>query len=110
MKIKASQIKPGMVIGIDRGGAVNSKKKYWDACLITTVNGVKTVEYTHLDLYCNMGRMVGTIDGDRKVKVFTGKKRKTFFDVIKSQILSNLRRAEAEVELVRLVEAMDEGV
>ena len=101
MKIKAKEIKPGMVIGIKR------IKKYNDICLVTACSGYTEIEYTHLDLQDAYGGLVvGTLDGEEKVKVINGDQRKYIIDVIKKDVFKNLHDIENVVDTIRLIEAM----
>lgn len=101
MKIKASEIKPGMVIGIDRGD------NYKDTCLILAKKGFVEVEYTHLDTgEAYGGAMVGTIDGSTMVKVIRGKKRDKIIKTIKDEVFKNLHDIEYLIDMIRLIEAM----
>jgi len=102
MKIKASAIKPGMVICIKRNG------KFDDFCLVTAVKGKSHVEYTHLDFQdAYGGLMVGSLSGDTEVKVVTGKERKHIISKIKDDMFKYLHDAENTIDTIHLIEAMD---
>ena len=101
MKIKARQIKPGMVID----------KKYkndHDYMLVTAVKGYKEVECTHFN-HCDgyMGRLIGFYDGKEEVRVVTNKKKR---DKIIKDILGGVFRllhdAEDNVALIKLIQTM----
>lgn len=102
MKIKASAIKPGMVICIKRDTGWN------DFCLVTAVKGKSPVEYTHLDFQdAYGGLMVGSLDGDTEVKVVLGKERKHIISKIKDDMFKYLHDAENVIDTLHLIEAMD---
>ena len=102
MKIKASAIKPGMVICIKRDTGWN------DFCLVTAVRGKMDVEYTHLDFQDSYGGlMVGSLSGDTDVKVVSGKERKHIISKIKEDMFRYLHDAENTINTLRLIEAMD---
>lgn len=108
MKIKASQVKPGMVIGIDRGD------NYGDVCLVLAIkntggifNRNNVLEYTHLDVNdCYFGPLVGSIRAKSTVKVITGSERKATLKKIKDQVFKSLHNVERTIDTIRLIEAM----
>lgn len=104
MKIKAFKIKPGMVIGIDRGD------NFGDICLVTSIKrkGLVNIEYLHIDLLMAYhGKLVGSIDRKTKVKVIKGKKRKEVISKIKKEVFKSLHNVEADIDTIRLIEAME---
>ncbi len=106
MKIKASKIKPGMVININRKGANN--RKYEDICLVTATTGHTKVNYTHLDFQdAYGGLLIGTIDGLEEVQIIKGKRRKYILDHIKNDVFRNLHDIENIIDTLRLIEAME---
>ena len=101
--IKASEIKPGMVIAVQRG--VN----YEDACLILATTGITNVEYTYLDYQDSYGgAMIGSINGEKKVKVIVDKNRAIVIEKIKNDVFKNLHDIEQLVDTIRLIEAMSD--
>lgn len=86
MKIKAGDMKPGMVIAIKRN------KTFDDVCLVLARTGGKSdmdIEYTHLDLQDSYGgALVGKINGNTLIKVYKGKKRKYVMAKIKEDLFS----------------------
>ena len=102
MKIKASAIKPGMVICIKR------KSEFDDFCLVTATRGKVVVSYTHLDFqYAYGGLLVGSIKGSETVHVILGKKRKRILDRIKRDIFHNLHDVENIIDTLKLIEVME---
>jgi len=100
MEIKASAIKPGMVICIKRGD-------FDDVYLVTTKKGFVKVEYTYLDFQDSYnGLYIGNISGDDLVNVITGKKRKYVIIKIKDAIFKRLHDTENIVNTINLIEAM----
>lgn len=88
MKIKACEIKPGMVIGISRG---KLDAKFPDIALVTATKGIYSVEYTHFNFQdAYGGQMVGTLKGSTKVKVITGKQRQHVIKTILTEVFRNL--------------------
>lgn len=106
MKIKANKIKPGMTIGVKRGG-YNSKTRetvWHDPCLVTAVEGCDRVQYTMFNSHeCSMGRMVGYLNGQDKVKVYTGKKREKILEGVRKHLFDNYFRAKRDLDLIKLV-------
>lgn len=102
MKIKAKNIKPGMVIAIDRGD------DFGDVCLVLATSGFVDVEYKHLDLQDAYDALIGIIKGETDVKVLKGKNRKDVIQKIKSQVFRRLHDIEATIDMIRLIEAMEE--
>lgn len=101
MEIKASEIKPGMVICVKRDTGWN------DFCLVTAVRGKTHVEYTHLDFQdAYGGLMIGSLSGDTKVKVVLGKKRKSIIYKIKEDMFKYLHDAENTIDTIHLIESM----
>ena len=102
MKIKAKEIQPGMVIGIDRGD------NYGDISLVIATKGFVSVEYTHFNYIDSYGgAMIGTIDGKTKVKVITGKKRDKVIKSVKNDLFRNRQDVEKDIEMIWLIQAMD---
>ena len=102
MKIKAKDIQPGMVIGINRGGG------YDDISLVTATKGYDTVEYTHFDYQDGyMGKLVGTLDGKIKVKVIKGNQRQKVIKKIKTDLHRLYWDAKTDIDLIWLIQAMD---
>jgi len=105
MKIKARQIKPGMVID-------KKFKGDHDYMLVTSVKGYKEVECAHFN-HCDgyMGRMIGFYDGKEKVKVITNKKKraKIIKDIL-DDVFKLLHDTEDNVALIKLIQAMDKGI
>jgi len=105
MKIKANQIKPGMVISIKRH---IKKKSFEDICLVVAIKGKQEVEYTHLDFQDPYyGLMVGTINGEQVVQVVEGKKRKFIIQEITKEIYRSLHDTENIINTLKLIEAME---
>lgn len=104
MKIKASKIKPGMVINVKR---LSNKRVINDYCLVTAVSGHIDVDYTHLDFNDSYnGLVIGNIKGTTEVEVIVGKKRKYIIDKIKDDVFRSLHDTENIVNTIRLIEAM----
>ena len=102
MKIKANEMQPGMVIGIDRG------HNYEDVSLVIAKKGFVEVEYTHFDFQDSYhGAMVGTIKGKKKIKVIKGKKRRRVIEQIKSDLHKNYHDVSRNIDTVWLILAMD---
>ncbi len=102
MKIKAKEIQPGMVIGINRG------RGYDDICLVIATKGFVSVEYTHFDyIDAYGGAMVGTLDGKTKVKVITGKKRQKVIKSIKYDLFKSYNDTQKDIDTIWLIQAMD---
>lgn len=100
MKIKASEIKPGMVINIKRKNYNN------DFCLVTAVSGYREVEYTHLNFQdAYNGLMIGSIKGSEKVQIITGKKRQYIINKIKDDVFRSFHDTENIINTIRLIEA-----
>lgn len=98
MKIKASKVKPGMVIQIGES----------EICLVTATFGSSEVEYTFLDLQqAYDGLLVATIDGKQKVKVIKGQKREAAIAIIKTEVFKRLDDTTNTIDTIRLIEAMD---
>jgi hypothetical protein len=98
--MKASEIKPGMVVNIKRNN-VN------DFCLITAVKGRMEVEYTHLDYQDSYnGLLIGSIKGNTEIQVINGKKRQYIIDKIKEDVFRSLHDTENIIDTIRLIEAM----
>lgn len=110
MKIKASQIKPGMLILRDYKRYTSlGKNRTKDYVLVTAKKGFVKVEYTHfnsLDGYS--GRMIGFIDGKEKVKVITKKRLK---ERIVKEILNDRFQykhdVDEDIDTLRLIQSMD---
>jgi len=103
MKIKAYKIKPGVVIGVDRGD------NYGDICLVTAIKrkGLVNIEYVHIDLLMAYhGKLVGSIDRETKVKIIKGKKRKEVINKIKKEVFKSLHDVEEDINTIRLIEEM----
>jgi len=106
MKIKAREIKPGMVIARRQ-----NSKKYDDIVLIISKDGFgKEISYVHYDYQdAYIGLMCGYIDKDEKVKVLTGKKRKKVLEKILSDLFLLRRDAERNVDLLRLIMELEKN-
>jgi hypothetical protein len=104
--INASEIKPGMIIGIKRND------KYDDFCLIIATSGHVKVEYTYLDFQDSYGSTgySGSIDGKERVKVIKGKKRKYIFNHIKDDLFKYKWDNEHLINTLRLIESMDSSL
>jgi len=105
MKIKAFEIQPGMVISKKIGDLE-------DISLITALSSrtVKTISFAKFNLRDSFGgQMVGIYKTNQKVKVIKGARRQC---IIK-EILEDVRRwqlaAERDVEIIKLIQAMDKG-
>lgn len=105
MKIKASQIKPGMVISTNRKWR---RKEIENIFLVTATKGKVNVEYTHLNFQdAYGGLMVGSIDGEQEVRVIKGEKRKFIIEEITKDVFRNLRDIENVIDTLKLIEAME---
>jgi hypothetical protein len=106
-KIKAFNIKPGMVIEITRvvGKPV---RKFPDIALVLAVTGRDIVEYTHFNFQdAYGGQMVGTLNGHNTVKVITGEQRHHVIEVILTEVFRSLHDANQNVDIIKLIQAMD---
>lgn len=105
MKIKAAEIKPGMVI---RVGKKHKETGFEDICLITAVTGGSNVEYTHLGLhYAYEGKMVGAIEGAESVKVIQGRSRDAIIRTIMDEVFNRLLSVGKDFDMLRMVQEMD---
>lgn len=99
MRIKARQIKPGMVINI----------RDKDYALVTSVKGYTEVECTHFNYSDGyMGRLTGYFSGEATVKVVTSKKKRA--KIIKSiltDVFKLFHDAEDNIALIKLIQAME---
>jgi hypothetical protein len=105
MKIKAAQIKPGMVI---------CRKRKWkreiieDLFLVTAISGRSKIEYTHLDYQDSYGGLlVGDIDGEEDVDVIKNERRKRIIKEITKEVWRNYHDIKNIIDTLRLIEAMD---
>lgn len=102
--IKAELVKPGMVIGIDRND------DYADISLVTRIEdkGADSFSCWHYSVdMTQMGLMIGTIKSETKVRVFTGKARIKYLDMVRKDICDRLHSAERDLATVTLVQSLD---
>ena len=105
MKIKACQIKPGMVIRMTRKW---KKRNIEDISLVTATEGKVKVKYTHLDFQdAYFGLLAGTLDGETEVNVIVGKKREQVIDKIFREVIQNLSDIQNVIDTIRLIKAME---
>lgn len=103
MKIKACQIRPGMVVCFKRNGKFN------DFALIIAVKGKIKVEYRHLDFQDSYGgSLIGTINGSENVQVILGEERKRIISKIKDDVFQYLSDVENLIDIIRLIEEIGE--
>ena len=105
MKIKAYEIQPGMVISKMIGDLENIS-------LITALSSrtVKTISFAHFGFQDSFGgQMVGTYKTNQKVKVIKGVKRQQIIKKILEDVWRWQLSAERDVEMIRLIQAMDKG-
>lgn len=101
-KIKAREIKPGMVINT----RPNDNDVY-GYCLVTACSGYVDISYTHFNYNDSFGgQMVGTLNGKDKVLLITGETRNSIIKNIKDDVFKALHYAERNVDLIRLIESM----
>ena len=106
MKIKARDIKPGMVIGFDRCG----NGKYDDICLVVSTKGLEKVSYGHFDYMDGYsGKMYSYLEGETKVKVIKGKKRQKVIKKIKSDIHRLYWDVKNDIDLIWLIQSMEKS-
>jgi hypothetical protein len=101
--MKASEIKPGMVVNM----APNND--YNDIALIVATSGKIDIQYTHFTLSdpsCEL--LVGTAHKDRDVEIITGDERKEIIRKIKEGQWQRKWWVEKDLETVLLIESMDE--
>ncbi len=104
MKIKADDIQPGMVIGVD-----NEEGTFRSVYLITATgaSGLKEFNFTGLDLQQAYGGLLGgSLDSNKKVKVYKGKNRTHIIESMKKDVFRNLRDIEYLIDTIRLIEVM----
>ena len=106
-KIKASSIKPGMVI--QRTRKVLDGSKWTDTYLIISKTGFVEPEICFIDYQDPYwGRCHTTLKGKKKVKVITGEARKHVIEVIKKDVFKRFHDVETEIDFIRLIEEMSE--
>lgn len=96
-KIKAMEIKPGMVV--DMGEK--------DIVLVIATKGLVEIEYTHFrahDLY--MGLLIGSIDGKKTVKVVEEEEREAVIQKCLDKTYDRLHDVEKDIDTLRLIQAM----
>lgn len=102
MKIKASQIKPGMLIEIERDS-------YWDTVLVLTIKVAGGIEYQYLDLHeAYGGALNGFLEAEEEIKVVTGKERKRLIGIIKKEVYQTRREVDHLIDMIVLIQAMEE--
>jgi hypothetical protein len=108
MKIKASQIKPGMLI-LRAPFKFRGKMRHHDYELVTAKKGFVKVKYTHFNRPDGFsGRVIGWMDGKEQIKVITNKKKKAkIVKEILSDVFKHLHDIKDDADLLRLIQAME---
>ena len=100
--IKASDIKPGMVVEIIKD----------DVCLVTAIKR-KCVQIQYTGFYmhdaCD-GALVSWTHSNKKVKVIRGKKRTAFIKEIAVEVRRGIGRREEGLNSIYLIQAMDNQI
>ena len=103
-KIKAHQIKPGMLIN-------TGPKKYIHnyLSLITAVSGVKNIEYTFFDYQDSYhGQFIGSIDRNKFVWLIEDKEiRKNVLKSINDDLHRNFHDTKRNIDLIKLIQEME---